>query len=64
METTRQSITVSTPLPVQFSANINGSDVTIYNVQVAGLISMFDMLPESSKLVIMEACARQARGIK
>jgi hypothetical protein len=64
METTRQSITVDTPLPVQFSANTNGSDVTIYNVQVAGLISMFDMLPESAKLVIMEACARQARGIK
>ena len=64
METTRTSITVSTPLPVQFSANINGSDVTIYNVQVAGLISMFDMLPESAKLVIMETCARHARGIK
>ena len=64
MDITRQSITVDTPLPIQFTAAINGTDVTIYNVAVAGLVSIFDNLPESSKSVILEACARQARGIK
>ena len=64
MEITRQSIYVSTELPVQFSANINGADVTIYNVQIAGLTSVFDLLPEAAKLQIINECARAARGIK
>ena len=64
MEITRQSITVNAPLPVQFTAHINGNDVTIYNVSVAGLVSIFDNLPESSKAAILDSCARQARGIK
>ena len=64
MDITRQSITVDTPLPVQFTAARNGADVTIYNVSVAGLNSVYDLLPESAKLIVMEACARQARGIK
>jgi hypothetical protein len=64
MEIARQSIYVSTELPVQFSANINGADVTIYNVQIAGLTSMFDNLPEAAKIQIINKCARHARGIK
>jgi hypothetical protein len=64
METTRQIMTVLTPLPVQFSATRNGNDITIFNVTVGGLTSMFDLLNEEAKHVIIECCARHARGIK
>ncbi len=64
MQFIRPSITVSAPLNVQFSAAINGTDVTIYNVSINGLASLFDLMDEKAKLVIMDACSREARNIK
>jgi hypothetical protein len=64
MEITRQSLTVSVELPIQFSSLRNGNDSTIYNVTVAGLSSLFDLMPESVKARVTEAIAMQLRGIK
>jgi hypothetical protein len=64
MENTRQSISLLVHLPVQFSAMRNGNDLTIYNVSVDGLASLFDNLPQSTRVEVMELCARHARWIK
>ena len=64
MDIIRRSVPVEVTLPVQFSAAINGHDVAIYNVTVGGLTTLFEMLPESSKLAILDACTREVRSSK
>ena len=64
MEITRRSVNVTVDLPVQYNAIENGGELTVYNISIAGLYSLFDNLPEGVKLQVSEQVARQARGIK
>jgi len=59
MEITRESRTINPPIPVQFSKVRIGNTSTVYNVQVGGLTSLFESLPESTKIAILEAISKE-----
>jgi len=60
MEITRQLTHVQVSLPVTYSTVRSGQGgKVVYNVSVGGLVSLFESLPESVKVEIMQKLAEK-----
>lgn len=63
MNHTHMQIEATVRLPITFRADVNGHDVTIYDLRIGGLVSLYESMPPSVREQINEQAAAAVRGI-